>query len=153
MFPGLKWWRRYVDDIFILHDLTDRGFAQMLKKLNSINNRIQFTVETEIQKRLPFLDVLIECQNNGFFFDIYRKPTVCSRYIDGFSAHPVSHKLAFINSSIQRFFRFKLNEEKTLNKLNFLRKCCLENHLEPNNVNCIFQRIKNDLQTKLVTTL
>ncbi len=144
---------RFVDDIFILHNLTNRGLDNLVKTLNLIHTKIQFTLEVENQGQLPFLDVLVEHKQNVFQFDIYRKPTFCLRYVDGLSAHPISQKLAFIHSSIQRIFCFQLDEEKTVKELNFLRKCCVQNHLNPNNVDKIFRKIKKKLDLLKVTSL
>ncbi|KAK5644761.1 hypothetical protein RI129_006061 [Pyrocoelia pectoralis] len=54
-----KIWYRYVDDTFVIwnHGLDSLHF--FLKHLNNIHPNIQFTMECEINGRLPFLDILI----------------------------------------------------------------------------------------------
>ena len=54
-------WARYVDDVVALID--DNDEFEKAKKLRDIINtkhpNIEFTIETEVNKQLPFLDVLI----------------------------------------------------------------------------------------------
>ncbi len=106
-FPELKFWVRYVDDVFALHKLTDRELDLILKKMNSINKRIQFTCEKESNRQLPFLDILIDGSTEKFTFDIYRKPTFCPHFIDTTSFHPSKQKLSFLYSS-QHLQNFQL---------------------------------------------
>ena len=53
--PKPKFWRRYVDDIFAL--LKKAKFRKFLTHLNAQHPNIRFTVETEKQNILPFLDL------------------------------------------------------------------------------------------------
>ena len=59
----LIYYTRYVDDIFSVlnsHSETKRFFSY----LNSRHPNIKFTMETEVNKVIPFLDVLINNHNN-----------------------------------------------------------------------------------------
>ncbi len=54
-----KIWKRYVDDTFII--LSKYVARSFLVNINSINEAIQFTVESENENgELPFLDCLIK---------------------------------------------------------------------------------------------
>ena len=58
-----SYYTRYVDDIFSVfnsHDEAKRFFYY----LNSKHPNVKFTVETEVSKVIPFLDVLIDNRNN-----------------------------------------------------------------------------------------
>ena len=58
-----KVWYRYMDDTFtILHQAMIDTFT---KFLNSRNPHIQFTIEPEIDNKLPFLDTCINLQDDG----------------------------------------------------------------------------------------
>nr|VZI52565.1 unnamed protein product [Spirometra erinaceieuropaei] len=58
-----KFWTRYVDDTFVIIK------RQMVKEfhdvLNSVFPDIQFTIETEANNQLPFLEVLVHRKPNG----------------------------------------------------------------------------------------
>ena len=76
----LVFYRRYVDDIFTLLKSNDhlkhfRGF------LNSCRIYMSFSMETEAESNLSFLDVKIIPEQGKLTTTIYRKPTfsiVCS---------------------------------------------------------------------------
>ena len=67
-------WRYYVDDTFCVITKTEvEGF---LSHLNSLCPTITFTVEQEVDGKLPFLDTLLHHKNNGSLdISTYRKPT------------------------------------------------------------------------------
>ena len=67
-------WRRYVDDTFCVITKTEvEGF---LSHLNSLCPTITFTAEEEVDGKLPFLDTLLHCKNDGSLdISVYRKPT------------------------------------------------------------------------------
>lgn len=66
-FPRI--WYRYVDDVIAVveNDKVD----QVLSLINDICPHIQFTVEYESDRRLPFLDLMLERGEGGdITFDI-----------------------------------------------------------------------------------
>ena len=80
-------WRYYVDDTFRVITKTEvEGF---LSHLNSLCLTITFTVEQEVDGKLPFPDTLLNCKNNGSLdISIYREPTHIDRYLNFSSHHP-----------------------------------------------------------------
>lgn len=70
----IHFWARYVDDIFCILSGTHRQLVIFLNHLNNINRNIQFTIETETNKAINFLDLNMGHYNNKREFDIYRKP-------------------------------------------------------------------------------
>ena len=90
-----KFWKRYVDDTccILRSDLVDDFHTH----LNTIETTIQFTLETEAQAQLPFLDVLI-LRNPDKSIDttVFRKPTHTNKYLDFSSHHPIAHKTAVV---------------------------------------------------------
>ena len=67
-------YRRSVDDTFVL--FSDKSHAPLfLNYLNRQHNNINFTMETENDRSLSFLDVSV-CRNaDGFSTSVFRKPT------------------------------------------------------------------------------
>src|ERR1700678_399265 len=75
----IKAYFRYVDDTFILFKGTDRQAELMVNNLNRVNKNIQFTLETQIDNKINFLDLTTHISNNKFNFNIYREPTQTDR--------------------------------------------------------------------------
>ena len=62
-FPYMfKTWQRYVDGIFAV--IPYRHIQEALKLLNIQDNSLKFTLETEIDGQLPFLDLKITRNSN-----------------------------------------------------------------------------------------
>ena len=97
-------WLRYVDDVFcLLEENTD--IDKLLLQINSLRPSIQFTLERECDRILPFLDVLIHRHGPNFEFSVYRKPTNTNSLIHRFSYHDISIKRSVISSSFLRALR------------------------------------------------
>ncbi|XP_062704209.1 uncharacterized protein LOC134286591 [Aedes albopictus] len=109
LFPRI-WWR-YVDDIFA--PVKERYLDQTLSMLNSQHSTINFTVEKEVDGRLPFLDLLISRnEDNTLKFGIYRKPTSTDRYITSDSNHFGAQKQAAFHSMAHRLFNVPMAKEE-----------------------------------------
>ena len=79
LIPEQRWpdlYRRYVDDTFSLFTGGEQEALEFLDLLNSLHPSIQFTMEGEIDGRLPFLDALVMRMEGRFSTTVYRKPTV-----------------------------------------------------------------------------
>ena len=74
----------------------------LLNHLNTVHQRIRFTMETEQQDKLPFLDTLVSRQDNRLITVVYRKPTHTDQYINYNSHHPPSTKRAIITTLTKR---------------------------------------------------
>ncbi|XP_026744741.1 uncharacterized protein LOC113506080, partial [Trichoplusia ni] len=81
-----RFYKRYVDDTFTV--LPSSQVNAFLKHLNSINNKIQFTMELEDNKSLAFLDILVKRNpDQTISHTVYRKKTHTDRYLNGESHH------------------------------------------------------------------
>ena len=99
-------WLRYVDDIFLIYKETDECFMEFFRYVNSLIPSIQFTVEYEIDHKLPFLDVLVmhNPTTHKFTFTVYRKPTNTENYIHFYSFHsPIVKSNIIVNFVIRAF--------------------------------------------------
>jgi len=115
---------RYVDDIFAVVSFTKEELAEFVDFMNSQYASIKFTVEVELDSKLPFLDILVSRNNGSLDFDIYRKPTQVDRFIDNSSFHPKEHKLAAFNSMIHRMLNFPLSKSNLLKENQSHQICC-----------------------------
>ena len=88
-------WLRHVDDMFILWPHQE-DVQILLDHVDSIRPSIQFTMEKEQDNKLPFLDVLVICTEQGFRSSVYRKPTFTRRYLNFNSHHRYSVKKGIV---------------------------------------------------------
>ena len=71
--------------------------------LNSIETSIQFTVELEKERKLPFPDVLLIRNTDGSIdTSVYRKPTHTDKYLSFFSHHPTTLKASVVCTLFRR---------------------------------------------------
>ena len=76
---------------------------ELLLHINSIRPSIKFTVETEKDGSLPFLDTLVSRSDSGTLsFSIYRKPTHTDRYLHFSSHHPTHVKRGLVKYLFNR---------------------------------------------------
>jgi len=85
---------RYVDDIIL--STYEEEIHNVLKEFNNYHPRLQFTIETEVNHTLNFLDVTLLIKNNRIVTDWFHKTTFSGRYLSFFSNHPINHKIGTI---------------------------------------------------------
>lgn len=95
-------WLRYVDDIFVIWPHGLETLETFLKHLNNIHSNMKFTMETETNNSLSFLDVLITKSQNSFTHTVYRKPTHTNRYLHADSHHHPAQINSVLRSLIHR---------------------------------------------------
>ena len=88
-------WKRYVDDTFTILDR--ENVDDFLQHLNNQQPSIRFTMETEKDNKLTFLDTAVLRETDGHLTtSIYRKPTHTDQYLAYDSHHPQSVKRGII---------------------------------------------------------
>ncbi|GJQ71095.1 hypothetical protein Trydic_g1001 [Trypoxylus dichotomus] len=60
-----KMWLRYVDDTFVIWPHGEEEINGFLQHLNGLEESIKFTMEVEVDNRIPFLDILVHKQSDG----------------------------------------------------------------------------------------
>lgn len=98
-FIQTKFYKRY--DCFLVWSSDNESLGYLLNKFNSVHANIKFTMELETNKTLPFLDVLID-YNQNTTFSVYRKDTHSGIYFNDNSNHPISTKIGIIQSPNHR---------------------------------------------------
>ncbi|XP_064615251.1 uncharacterized protein LOC135479358 [Liolophura sinensis] len=110
-------WFRKVDDTFVALNKTDNR-QSLLDHLNTQNNRIQFTMEQECDKTIPFLDVLISKRNDKLLTSVYRKPTHSGQYVNYPSNQPNRIKRGIISTLTKRAIQISsINLQEEINHL------------------------------------
>ena len=96
-----KIWKRYLDDTFTILDRDQvDGFLQ---HLNNQQPTIRFTMETEKDNSIPFLDTSVIRDSNGLLTtSVYRKPTHTDQYLAYDSHHPQSVKRGIVKCLYDR---------------------------------------------------
>ena len=75
-----KIWKRYVDDTFTILDRDQ--VDSFLQHLNNQQPTIHFTMETEKDNSIPFLDTSVIRDSNGLLTtSVYRKPIHTDQYL------------------------------------------------------------------------
>ena len=98
-----KFYRRYVDDIFILGENIEH-IVKFKEYLNSKHQNINFTSELECNGKLPFLDNLIDRKDGKFITSVYRKPTFTGVYTHYQSFIPSVYKFGLLSTLLFRYF-------------------------------------------------
>ena len=98
-----KFFRRYVDDIFLLFDNRDH-VKKFLRFMNSRHKNIRFTYEEEENDTLAFLDIKITRSPEGFTTSVYRKKTFSGVYLNFGSFLPMDYKKGLIATLLHRTF-------------------------------------------------
>ena len=111
------YWKRYIDDIFLLRK---DNLTKFITFLNSCHPTIKFTAEIS-ETQVPFLDTLVIKLDDGTLItDLYGKPTDSHNYLHYSSSHPAHCKKSLPHSqflSIRRICTRNADYSKHVNKL------------------------------------
>ena len=122
----VRFWKRYVDDIICIFNGSLSDAQSLLEDLNRFDPGFEFTLEVG-GNRLNYLDLSISLVEEDNIlrtnFSIFRKSSYTGVSIHGSSLHPEAHKMAIINSAINRLLTFlspPLRSKKKLHRLEVL---------------------------------
>ena len=101
-------YRRYVDDIFILFKSNDH-LKYFQNFLNSCHINMSFSTETEKENKLLFLDVEVICEQGKFTTTVYRKPTFSGVFSNFERFLPSVYKFGMVYTLVYRYFRICSN--------------------------------------------
>ena len=88
----------------------DEDLNNFFRQLNNLVPSIEYSIEEEIDFKIPFLDVLIERMEHDFKFTINMKPTNFCSCIYYYSSHALSIKLATFSGMFLRALKICLDE-------------------------------------------
>ena len=98
-----KCWFRFVDDTFVIWQHGHQALHAFLDHLNSITPLIQYTMEIESNRSLPFLDVLVSClSDDTLSHHVYRKKTHMDHYLHACSYDHPSQKFGVLKTLVSR---------------------------------------------------
>ena len=99
--------KRYLDDIFIIYDNQEESLPNLIEELKQAYLPLKLNVDTG--KKLPFLDLEIEIEDEEIKYRLYRKPLNAKEIIPYNSCHPEACKRGTIIGEYKRIER--LNSE------------------------------------------
>jgi hypothetical protein len=95
-------WCRYVDNVFAVWS-HGKDLQDFLQHLNNSHKSIEFAMEAEQNRTLPFVDVLVSRRLDGTLgHTVYRKSTHTDLYLYAKSEHHPAQKRAVLTTLIRR---------------------------------------------------
>ena len=127
---------RYIDDIFVTYeDDDDLSNIQTALQENSV---LTFTIEKSQEDKMPFLDVLIQRENNGFNTTVYTKPTNIGRCLNARGECPETYKRSVVSAYVNRALTHCSTWRQTHAELDRIRQLLTNNGYREEMVeNCI----------------
>ncbi|XP_062713674.1 uncharacterized protein LOC134290533 [Aedes albopictus] len=129
--------KKYVDDLFLV--LPPDKVQDVVNTFNEVNQNIQFTLEMEEGRRLPFLDMaLIRQEDDTVKTEWYCKSIASGRFLNFHSGHPMHQKMNVAQNFVKRVMVFSTN-------LDLKRKReIVHRHLKANDYpKCLINRLIN----------
>ena len=102
------YYRRYVDDIFLLFSEASQ-IDLFMNYMNKQHRNMNFTSENEADESLPFLDVFVTRTQTCFLTSVYRKPTFSGVYTNFDSYIPMIYKSGLVSTLLYRSFTICTN--------------------------------------------
>ena len=142
---------RYVNDILIIYKEHHTDIHHVFNPFNNATPTLSFTMVTENNNSIDFLDITIYKTNN-LVFCIYRKPTATDHIIPHDSNHPPpEHKLSAINYLSCRLITYPLHDIDKQQEYKTI-KCILYNnkynsHTLDKSINTITTKLKTQKTT------
>ena len=126
----IKFWRRYVDDTISYVKIG--SIKHVLCLLNSFDENIQFTSESESKGTLPFLDLLLCRNGRELTTTVYRKKTNNDIYLNWNTFAPATWKRLTLRTLVQRAYLVCSTETYLKKELTHLEKVFIEKKITQN---------------------
>ena len=137
-------YRRYVDDIFLLFK-SNEHLKYFQDFLNSCHINMSFSMETEKENKLSFLDVEVIREQGKFTTTVYRKPTFSGVYSNFESFLPSVYKFGMVYTLVYRCFRISSNRTQFYTELTFLKGIFRKNGYPENLIDKCFKKFLNNV--------
>ena len=119
-------WSRFVDDTFVVIQASHKD--RFIQCINSIDNRIQFTMEDcRSDGSMPLDTLVIPKPDSSFSTTVYRKPIHTDLYQQGDSHHTIAAKYSVMNTLHHRARAVCSNQWLLKKEEDHLQKVLLEN--------------------------
>ena len=139
-----NFYSRYVDDTFATFNNLDCA-NQFLCYINGIHPNIKFTIETENNNRLSFLDVSVEKCHNKIVTSVFRKSTFTGLGTNFYSHTPLKYKMCAASTLVHRAYELSSDWGAFHSEISFLINF-FSNNCYPKSL--IYKKINNYLNLK-----
>ncbi|CAN7978991.1 unnamed protein product [Ixodes persulcatus] len=143
-------YRRYIDDIFLIWEHTEDQLLEFIRDFNSAHPDIKFT-HTYSQAEVNFLDVTVLVVGESLKTKLYRKPTDSLKYLHYNSCHPRHCKTSIPYGQSHRFRRICSDEGDFNTNAAHLRSALIEQNYPPPVVDSAIERARALDRDKLLT--
>ena len=117
---------RYVDDILVLTN--DLGEVFLLKNKFETNSILKFTVEVNQNNKIPFLDVLVDNNDDRYITTPYKKPTSESSCLLNYRSEcPEKYKIAVVKNFINRAKKISSSHQIFYKELSKIKQSLVNN--------------------------
>jgi len=116
----LVYYKRYVDDIFIIFDTSRINEITINDVMNSTDEHLEFKITEETNNTINYLDMTINRNVNGMEISVYRKPTSTNVTIQHTSNHPQDHKYAAYRYYINRMITLPNTERARIQEWKYI---------------------------------
>ena len=140
-------YQRYVDDIFCMMG-NETAANDFLSFLNSKHPDIKFTMETQNNDSLPFLDVLITSTDNKLITSIYRKKTFTGLFLCFTSFTPYKYKSGLVKTLVDRAYKICHNWSIFHTELTKIKDLLIKNNFPIKIINKIIKDYLNKIHKK-----
>ena len=135
-------YRRYLDDTFVIFNNESQA-QDFFNYVNRQHCNIKFTMETENQNSLSFLDVTVTRENGQLSTTVFRKKTFTGQGTNFFSNIYHRYKISVIKTLIHRAFELSSNYCNFNTEIEFLRKYFTDNMYPVKIFNCTLRKFLN----------
>lgn len=142
-------YKRYVDDILTV--IPTNNITELFNIFNSIDDSIQFTLETEKNNKINFLDLEIQKTENGkLITNWYKKPSWSGNYLNFKSHHMFNQKIGLIKGLVDRGIKLSDKKYRKENLDQIKSTLLLNNYPLPLIENVIKERIHEIYNSSIV---
>lgn len=133
----ILFYKRYVDDCILA--IPQGKEQEVLDAFNAFHSKLQFTIETEQNQQINFLDLTLIRENGIILSKWYTKSVASGRYLNFYSQHHMSHKNSVIIAVIDRAIKLTspVYREETIHKA---QKLLIENNYPTKLINKIVRK-------------
>jgi len=136
---------RYVDDIFVQID----NVEQLIKLKNCFqhNSVLTFTYELSVNKKLPFLDVMVQASSNKFHTTVYHKPTDHGTCLNAHSECIDRYKDSVIMNYLNRAYKVTVNWKDFHNEVQHIKQMLVNNNYSNSTIDMLTNKFIKKKQT------
>ncbi|CAF4174552.1 unnamed protein product, partial [Rotaria sordida] len=120
-----EFYGRYIDDIFMTWNKSEKALQDLLDHANTWHPNIK--LEYKISKSLPFLDVVLTNNNGIFSTSVYHKPAAEPYFVPFNSDHPRHVFVNVIQTSLTRAVRYSSTFESFNTERRYIQLALLYN--------------------------